>query len=535
MIYSPSPPITATTWVEILRLAGIGSEVTLLEILSDTSQLQAILTTLQNIQSGGIAMASGAATAALQQAANTLLAQIALNTGGGPGTHINVQQEVIVDPGNSSSANIAAGATFTGVGADTLGVNAIQVSLYTTQNCTVRIDQSPDNINWDLTDTYNYYASIGNFGLTVQAISSYVRIRVTNTGTLTTTSLRLQTVLCPIVEAVPRSLDLDGNFKVAQKSTIDRFGFLGSNTPQGNTRVADVYRLVGAQFDGTGAVDPNFWLATPAVAGGTATLGNAQVVLATTVNAASGIQLNSTRRARYVSGVSLKFRTVLTHSNTGVADNTRTWGVAFGAVMPTITDGAFFELLGTTFNLVTLRAGVRNVIPNGTLNGLLGATYTLTTTNTLYEIVWTNSKVYFIVNDVLLHTWNADAQTWAGSMSHHVYLANINSGNNTIVTMSVRQASISRLGPLNTSSTYRRLTGAATTVLKYSPGTLHRVILASTGGTSIQLYDNTAAGGTVIALLTTGAIASIAFDTEFYNGLTAVTVGAGCDITIIYE
>lgn len=167
MIYSPSPPITATTWVEILKLAGISTEATLLEILADTSQLQAILTTLQGIQSGGIALASGAATASLQQAANALLEQIVTNTSGAAGTHINIRQDVIVNPGNSSSTNLAVGASFIGVAADTLGVNAIQVSLKTDQNCIVWVDQSPDGTNWDLSDSYNYYASIGNFGITV--------------------------------------------------------------------------------------------------------------------------------------------------------------------------------------------------------------------------------------------------------------------------------------------------------------------------------------------------------------------------------
>jgi hypothetical protein len=117
----------------------------------------------------------------------------------------NIQQNVIADTLNSSTANLSASQTFTGTSASTLGVAGIQVSLKTDQNCYVYVDQSPDGFNWDIVDTYTYYTRMGGNGWTIQAVNSYVRVRVTNTGTSATTYFRLQAALCPIVEAVPSS------------------------------------------------------------------------------------------------------------------------------------------------------------------------------------------------------------------------------------------------------------------------------------------------------------------------------------------
>ena len=165
---------------------------------------------------------------------------------------------------------------FVGSATSTLGVNAIQVSLKTDKNCLIYIDQSPDGNNWDLTDTFNYYKSINNFGLTVQAINSYFRTRVVNQDTTGSTSyFRLQSVLCPIVEALPRSLDSEGNLKVAIKSSRDDYGFVQENTPIGETRVVEPYRLVGAQFSDT-ILDSNFWTSNIGT-GGSAIVGSARV------------------------------------------------------------------------------------------------------------------------------------------------------------------------------------------------------------------------------------------------------------------
>jgi hypothetical protein len=151
--------------------------------------------------------------------------------------------------------------------------------------------------NWDLSDLYNYYHAIGNFGITVQAISSYVRVSVTNTSATNTTYFRLGSILCPIVEAVPRTLDANGNLKVAIQSNIDRYGFKSEYSPSGEMRVTQVTRLAGSQFDTT--LDSAFWVATVA-SSATAAVSGSELILTSNTNSAASAVVTSVRRARYV-------------------------------------------------------------------------------------------------------------------------------------------------------------------------------------------------------------------------------------------
>jgi hypothetical protein len=126
---------------------------------------------------------------------------------------VSLLQNVIASSGNSSTANLAASATFPGAGESTLGIVGIQVNFKADQQCTIYVYQSTDNSNWDIADSYTVAANTGD-ARTFQATASYFKVTVTNTGSSTTTYLRLQTALCPIVEAVPRSLTQAGNLKV---------------------------------------------------------------------------------------------------------------------------------------------------------------------------------------------------------------------------------------------------------------------------------------------------------------------------------
>jgi len=127
--------------------------------------------------------------------------------------NVNVKQKVTISGSNNSTSNLNSGASFTGIGESTLGVNSIQINFIADQNCTVELEQSTDNVNWDIIDNWTCLANIGQ-GRTFQAISSYFRVIVTNNGGNTTTYLRLQSSLCPIVECLPRTLSQSGNLKV---------------------------------------------------------------------------------------------------------------------------------------------------------------------------------------------------------------------------------------------------------------------------------------------------------------------------------
>jgi hypothetical protein len=454
----------------------------------------------------------------------------------------HIKQDVTTDANNSSVANINASATFTGTATLTLGVAGIQVSLKTDQNCMVYIDQSPDNTNWDITDSYNYYASINNFGITVQAIDSYVRVRVTNTSTANTTYFRLQTALCPIVESLPRSLDGDGHLKVGVKSMEDPYGFEVENTPMGEMRTVIPTRLVGANFEGT-TIDTNFWT-TSVANSGTVVQANAQVTLSTAVTNQNGTtRLYSVRRARYVSGNSMIFRGIF-ELTAGAANNARRWGVSYGATMPTISDGAYFQLSGTTFSIVTMKTGTPTAVDSGSFNGTLGASYSPGTTVKTYEIYWTNSKVYFVIGGRILHTVSADVVTWADTMNFYIYMDNVNS--NALQTnhaLQCRVASIRRLGPLLSQPTsYFFVSGTtAGTNLKLGPGNLHSIIVNNTANNSvITLADSTANATPVIFTHTAGATSTAAYGLDFKGlpfstGLRLIVSSANSSLTIIYE
>jgi len=469
-------------------------------------------------------------------------------------THGSMIQSVVTDATNSASSpafNLNSGNSYTFdpiTGTSTLGVAGIQVSLFANQNCTVKVEQSPDNSNWDLIDTYYYHIS-DNFGVTVQAISSYVKIVITSGGA-TTTTFRLQTALCPIVEALPRSLDPNGNLKIA--TAKDCYGWESENTPQGEIRSVTPVRLVGAQFDlngFSGAVDPNFWSTSVSTIGGvgvdgTVVQSNSLVTLSSGTGAAAFARLYSVRRARYVGGSSLRYRSNVILGDTGTTNNVRQWGVAYGNTMPTISDGAFFRLSGTVVSVVTVKATSEAVVSNGSFNGNIGATTAPTTTNTTFEIYWSNSKVYFVINGVTLHTVNASTDPWSSTLMHYVYMSNTNTGAQaTPLTLAVRNAVIHRLGLVDTSPIYKNYHGVSSGVLKYGPGRLNKIMVNSwVPGTTINVYDAITNSSPIALIVPTNAgngYSMVGFEMtynlDFYTGLYFTTANAATDVTFVYE
>lgn len=448
---------------------------------------------------------------------------------------IATRQYVMADANNSSSTNLAVGNsyTFTGTSSSTLGVAGIQVSLFADKNCTIRIEQSPNGTNWDLIDTYFYTAS-GNFGLTVQAVSSYVRVVVT-TANETTGTFRLQTALCPIVEAVPRSLDGNGNFKIANPT--DEYGFEVENTPTGEMRMVEPFRLIGATFEGA-TIDANFW--TTAATGTAATIaqGNAQLLITSGTGSGATITAFSVRRARYVGGAAMRYRAVV-QLDAPTANNTRRWGVGWGSsAMPTVTDGAWFEMNGTALTVTTMKGGTPANVT--VFNGHLGTSFAPGTSVVTYEIYWTNSRVWFVVNGHPLHIVSASAATWANTMNFHAFADSVNSAAASSVTMAIRVMTIYRLGKIETAPIWRNVNTTAVTalILKRGPGRLHRVLFNTIPNTTIvSIYDALTATNPICIMNPPNGATPFAMDfsLDFYNGLTITTTPNTADITVVYE
>ena len=242
----------------------------------------------------------------------------------------SISQNVIVDTVNSVSGvtivnyvNPADIWNYNGVGSSTLGVNAIQLVVTSTKNLDIYVDQGNTSSSFQLTDTYNYLTT-KQFGLTVQAVGAYVRVRAKNTSGASAVAT-IDTVLCPIIEALPRSLDEYGNLKVSIKDFDDQNGFEALNTPTHELRTIVPIKLVGVGFEGT-TIDPNFWTSITQ-SGGTITQLDGRINLLTNTLVNGSATLCSVRRARYNTGSSLYFRANMRVGDTGTANNVRQWGV----------------------------------------------------------------------------------------------------------------------------------------------------------------------------------------------------------------
>lgn len=110
---------------------------------------------------------------------------------------VTVIQNELVSINNSSTANLAASATFNGTSDSIKGYGSVCINFFATQACTIQVFQSTDNTNWDFVDSYSVAASTGDKRV-YRALGLYVKVSVTNNGAIATTSLRLQTILSPM-------------------------------------------------------------------------------------------------------------------------------------------------------------------------------------------------------------------------------------------------------------------------------------------------------------------------------------------------
>jgi hypothetical protein len=123
-------------------------------------------------------------------------------------------QNVFASTKNSSTAQINTGGYWEGTSETTLGVAGIQINTFLNQTHRVAIYQSMDGTNWDISDAWDEPASYGT-ARTIQATASYYKVRVTNLSGSNATTVRIQTALCPTVEALPRALTPGGNLRVS--------------------------------------------------------------------------------------------------------------------------------------------------------------------------------------------------------------------------------------------------------------------------------------------------------------------------------
>jgi hypothetical protein len=322
---------------------------------------------------------------------------------------------------------------------------------------------------------------------------------------------------------------------------IGRFGHSVTVSPMGALRTAEAVRLVGASFVGA-TVDTNYW--TKGTPTGTAdwsqTTNPGSLTLSTGTTANSSITVNSQRIARYVAASPNYYRADIRvpAQTTGTAGYVTT--IRFGAF--DVNDGYFFQLVQTNplttpiLSVVCRKTTVDTAVTSGSFNGDYNQYYVLDTNCHTYEIFWTNKNAYFLIDDVLIHTVTGLTVGLVDTQSLKVGLSITNSGNNNANNnFVVRSSTINRLGKEETRPTWKYQAGANTgQVLKYGPGSLHRVICNKNTGTTITLYDALSATNP-IGIIDPTSRDAIDYHLDFYTGLYLVTVGAGIDCTIVYE
>ncbi len=233
---------------------------------------------------------------------------------------------------------------------------------------------------WDQTDQYTYNTTTDNFGLTIQAVNVYERVRITNIGSALSLVFRLSTVLCPIVEALPRSLDENGNLKVS--SPTDEYGFSAENTPQNEQRSISPVKLVGVSFEGN-TLDTNFW-STILQAGGTVTQQNGRLDMLTNTTANGSAVILSFRRARYVIGSANMFIMEGRFGDTGTTNNTRQFGTGLGtnynltvSSVSVVAGDVYTDVNGVQYTvLITETTTTPRVFATGTPTAGVGKVYT---------------------------------------------------------------------------------------------------------------------------------------------------------------
>lgn len=138
-------------------------------------------------------------------------------------TGISVLQNVVISTANSSTANLASLATFTGTSDSTIGYVGIGITFIADQKCTIEVQQSSNGTNWDIIDTFSANAGEG-IGRIFQTPGAFFRTLVTNNGGGATTFLRLQSTLRPISDPLPRSLSPYGALKVDNTGVVPTYG-----------------------------------------------------------------------------------------------------------------------------------------------------------------------------------------------------------------------------------------------------------------------------------------------------------------------
>jgi len=461
---------------------------------------------------------------------------------------VAVVQDVQVDAGNSSTANIAIGGSFTGAWKSTLGVAALQATVTMGQPGSVYIEQddNPLAVTATISDLLDFVPG-RPIGTTVKAVSAYWRIRVVNLGAAISTGVKIAGFLCPITEPLPRATDAHNNLRVASYGQYSVFGDEARMSPHGFQDVNQPYRLVGTMF-GTVAegIDGNFWQV--ALLGGGGAPATASIVTAGVVTLVTGTtnpahsQIQTVRRARYTNLNAHRSYQRVRLPTVVVANATRIWGPMTTTGSPLApVDGYTFDVdAAGVLNLSCYVGGSRvgRTVASGAFNGDVNQ-YVVDQNSHAYEVVWTISKARFIIDGNLIHTFNGTTAPLSGTQ--HLPATFLALGLGTSASMETWSGSITRLGRESTSPMIKLMQATAGLCIKIGPGRLHRIIIdTGNNAATIVVHDTVAAPAAGNMIVNTNLAAnaspvSIEVGGDTYTGLYFIITGASAYVTAVYE
>lgn len=311
--------------------------------------------------------------------------------------------------------------------------------------------------------------------------------------------------------------------------------------PSGAFEIGELIRLVGGNFE-SGSLLPHLWLEDSSGSGASeAVLG--ELVLETGSSANGFAEVQSARRARFVTSTFNKAHLGVTMPNFNAADCIREVGM-FDPVDNILSgDGVFIRNNSGSVSIVQRKGGVEvNEIFEASWNGSLdsnGDRFTKTDGIFLIEIIYNAGAVFFYQNRRLLHMFGFGSSI--GYETVHLPVAarieNINN-NSTANTFNVRALSCSRIGSVSSVNDYFRVTSAGTQTVKKSPTNLKRLIITNLGGGSanVTIHDSaTGANNPIVNFELTKSQTDHELQLELTNGLTYNASGPNFEFLLIFD